>query len=347
MTYQNPFKPAHQVKKRLKMLIYGESGVGKTTLALTLPFGGKVALIDMEGGADLYAEAEGIPAFDVVRTKSYQDVMNALSYLNEGKSPYAAVVVDPISVLWSIIVEAGSKSESAVTQREWGVIKRKMNAVYNLLVNLPLHVVVIARAKDEYKNDEKIGMKADAEKGLVFLFDVILRMGLTQDGKRAAEVIKDRSNTFGRVIQDVRADLFAPLLGKVSNGQVNAHQQTDAEASDELANQIANENRPNARPAVIHQSQAAVARAQKWEAVKAKFAELIDSDIPSDVDLSITTDVLNSEFNSPDEADRFLGDLFNEQWSDGHQYAIHKWLDSRDHDQRQATIALWREVSHG
>jgi septin family protein len=47
----SPFEPKSKKEKRLKILVYGESGSGKTRFALSLP---KLAMIDTEGGTDHY-----------------------------------------------------------------------------------------------------------------------------------------------------------------------------------------------------------------------------------------------------------------------------------------------------
>lgn len=249
---KNPFTPAGKVDKKLKLLIYGASGSGKTTLALGLGklVQGKTALIDLEGGADLYADA--FP-FDVLRTKDYQQVKAALDYLESGQSEYGAVIVDPISVLWAVIIEAAQAAkgnmERSLTFQDWGVIKRKMNAVYTRLVNLPVHVIVIARAKDEYEgegdNRRRTGTTPDAEKSLAYLFDVVVSLESTRKGRKVI-IEKDRSNTLGSAIDNPTPDSFLPILARVTGGE-RARQQTDEEAAQPLATEFVSEQQQPAK----------------------------------------------------------------------------------------------------
>src|SRR5262245_50481072 len=60
----SPFQPAQARRKRLKLLTWGDSGVGKTTLGLQFP---SPVVIDLEAGCDLYG---GRFDFGVLRTTS-------------------------------------------------------------------------------------------------------------------------------------------------------------------------------------------------------------------------------------------------------------------------------------
>lgn len=249
---RNPFVPADKVEKYVKMLVYGASGSGKTTLALGLSkhVQGKTALIDLERGADFYADS--FP-FDVLRTKDYKQVMAALDYLESGNSEYSLVVVDPISVLWAVIIEAAQiargNMERALTFADWGIVKRKMNAVYTRLVNLPMHVIVIARAKDEYEgegeNRRRAGTTPDAEKNLSYLFDVVISMENARKGRKAVTE-KDRSNTLPAAMDNPTPDAFAVIFARVTGGTTES-QPTDEEAAQSLADEMAVEA---ARPVI-------------------------------------------------------------------------------------------------
>ncbi|SHF35181.1 hypothetical protein SAMN05444392_11672 [Seinonella peptonophila] len=57
------FQPANQVKRYLKMVIYGKAGVGKTLFALKVP--GRKAVINTGNETDFYRRAY---SFDVKNT---------------------------------------------------------------------------------------------------------------------------------------------------------------------------------------------------------------------------------------------------------------------------------------
>ena len=72
---RSPFVKAKGLQKRLKLFLWGDSGVGKTTLALRFP---KPVVIDMEGGTDLYGDAF---EFEVLRTITADEAMEAVDWL--------------------------------------------------------------------------------------------------------------------------------------------------------------------------------------------------------------------------------------------------------------------------
>ena len=71
-----PFRRAESLDTRLKVFLWGDSGVGKTTLSLQFP---KPAVIDLEGGTDLYGDSFD---FDVLHVTTADDVMESVEWLH-------------------------------------------------------------------------------------------------------------------------------------------------------------------------------------------------------------------------------------------------------------------------
>ena len=216
----NPFSAAEAVAPRVKCLVYGPSGVGKTYLALTAP--GKVAVIDTEGGTAFYANRAGLSGFDVLPTKTFNDVTNAIVYLRNHPGEYETLVIDPVTVLYETLQDAAQVKRADMRRNpdadlemlDWQRIKRAYKTLMTDLVNLPIHVIVTARERDDEErrgNDRvKVGVRPDAEKSTPYYFDVIVRL-TAKDGKRAAVVEKDRTGTLSPTVE---APTFAKLFGK-------------------------------------------------------------------------------------------------------------------------------------
>jgi hypothetical protein len=220
MTISNPFQPAAKVAKKLKILIYGASGVGKTLAALTFP---RPAVIDTEGGTDLYAGRDGIPTFSVLHAKSLTDVEAAIKFIqaDSGKT-FETLIIDAITVLYDVQKDAAGKAakkEDEMTPRDWNKVNKRMVNLYNALTNLPCHVVVIAREAELYEGEglnlKRVGFKADMDKKGVYIFDFIVRM----KADRSGEVIKSRGVSLGKTIPAVNWETFVQAAGMFTDGK--------------------------------------------------------------------------------------------------------------------------------
>lgn len=259
----NPFRPAEQVAPKVKALLYGTSGIGKTYCALTSP--GKVAVIDTEGGTSFYASrvgTGGLSAFDVLPTKTFAQVEQAIAYLKANPGDYETLVIDPVTVLYETLQDAAlryrtDKSAQKARQRQesfdpdnvdleqldWGRIKRSYKRLMTDLVNLPLHVVVIAREADlteeqmvnGRKQRTKIGAKPDAEKSTTYYFDAVIRLVPGQKGGRDAVVEKDRTGSLelgARIPNPTFAALFSKAIAVGGTGVRSLESDAEAAAID-------------------------------------------------------------------------------------------------------------------
>lgn len=169
------FRPATQIKKKAKVLVYGDAGGGKTLFALSWP---SVAFIDMEGSADLYTPGHEIPGwgviphYDILHTKSIDDVARAIDILRaDGGKTWETLVIDPATVLNQVLQDAGqvraetrntrygrSADEATMSDADWGVVKRKTYSLMTDLANLPVHVILTAHLREVFET-RRVGGK--------------------------------------------------------------------------------------------------------------------------------------------------------------------------------------------
>lgn len=236
------FQPARKVKKSLKIVVYGDKGVGKTIFALNAP--GKKAMIDTENGADWYAEDFD---FDVVKTRLYTEVRAAIKYIEQNPSKYDVLIIDPITNIYQTLIDAarqtaenrarrkGRDPENAnLTQGDWGVIKQKFRSLITDLCNLPCHTVITGWMSDVYEgegdNRRKVGTKVDADKKIEHQPDVIIRLEVDRDGTRYGVIEKDRTRTYqtGQRVKDIA---FSDFLGRVNKVGAVSRMQNEEEAA--------------------------------------------------------------------------------------------------------------------
>jgi hypothetical protein len=242
MTPANPFHPAEAVAPRVKCLVYGQSGVGKTYLALTSP--GKVAVIDTEGGTAFYANRAGLSAFDVLPTKTFHDVIAAVAYLKAHPGEYETLVIDPVTVLYETLQDAAqvrrgrqrNDPDAELEMLDWNAIKRTYKALMTDLINLPMHVVVTARERDETikqgREFVKVGVKPDAEKSTPYYFDTIVKLTM-KGAKRTAVIEKDRTGTLPAEVSGASfAKLFDKAIAANAEGTAERQLAYDSDAAE-------------------------------------------------------------------------------------------------------------------
>lgn len=249
------FQSAANAQKKVKLVVYGEPGTGKTLLALSFP---RVAFVDMEGSADLYTpdrEIAGwgkIAPYDVLRTKSLNDLLAAVDEIRkDGGKTWGTLVIDPATVLNQVLQDAGqmraearaarynkSADEATMSDADWGVVKRRTYALMTDLVNLPVHVILTAHLREVYETQRiagkeervKVGVKPDAEKKTTYWADFVFEMR-TAGGKYVAVCKKERGGYFKveQVVDGLRYDHFLSFVKGHSAGQsVSQVVETDA-----------------------------------------------------------------------------------------------------------------------
>lgn len=215
---------ATKTKKPIKMLLYGDSGVGKTHFALhATP--GKTLVYDEEGGTDLYG---GFVEFDFwvddqgMKTRAHRELIKAIDYLASPQGQvYETFIIDPISILWSYLQEErqeykedNSKRKNfktnetdleSFTTRDWNIVKKLYNTVINSLLNLPQNVILVAREKEivEMVGNEprKTGEYTfDGEKNTKYAVDYTVRL-VYDSKKKTRKAIIDKVRLPGSPLQ--------------------------------------------------------------------------------------------------------------------------------------------------
>jgi hypothetical protein len=232
------FTKAGEVKKCLKVCVYGSPGAGKTHFALTFP---KPAVIDLEHGSDLLTDRFD---FEVLHTKSCSEVMGAVEAISQNPESFETLIIDPISVIWEGLqdayvedleqkIQAGRsrRTDSELQFADWKRVKRPHRRLTTLLLNLPMNVVLCGRLASEYemKNGEllKVGVKMEAEKTVPYVLDLLIRLEI-QNGKRVGVVEKDRSGMFdGQTIEAPSFATFKPILDRMNGTEPVVYEDDD------------------------------------------------------------------------------------------------------------------------
>lgn len=141
------------VNVRIKMLIYGQAGAGKTTAALSAP---KPLLIDFDGGINR-VDYEFIK--DTVQVQGYADILNLLN--NEDLSDYETLVIDTggklLDSMGEYLIASNprlGKRNGSLTLEGYGVRKMEFSSLLKLINSKKKHVVFVAHRTTEKNGDD-------------------------------------------------------------------------------------------------------------------------------------------------------------------------------------------------
>jgi len=190
-------KKPEAVTKRLKLFMFGPSGVGKTTAAVQFP---RPYIIDCERGTENYDKLITSVGGAVFGTVDCNEVLAEVKALLTEKHDYRSLVIDPITPVYNDLLEKGEAKVGTDHGRHYGFADKYMRRLTNLLMALDMNVVMTAHAKVEYgPNLAKLGLTFDGWKRLDYLFDLVVelrKVGKGKAAKRVGVVVKTRLEGF-------------------------------------------------------------------------------------------------------------------------------------------------------
>lgn len=249
--------PVHKVQERspyLNMLIYGDSGTGKTTLAGSadlVPAMRPVLFVDIEGGTESLRHS--YPEVDAVRITNWRALQGLYNTLREGGHGYQTVVLDSLTeiqkfnmyqIMAELIAKKGAddpKVDADVpSMREWGKNLEQIRKFVRAFRDLQMHTIFTALAKED--KDQKTGARSIkpslsgkmADEVAAFL-DIVayyyvkevteneetISKRLLLSRKTAQVVAKDRTGRLPMVVQDPTMlslyDIMYPRSGETAH----------------------------------------------------------------------------------------------------------------------------------
>lgn len=209
----------------VKALIYGESGVGKTKLASTVP---NPLILNAEGGLLSLAQNN----IDSVKIETVIDIMDVYEFLTESEDAkkYETVVLDSVSEIGEVYLSTLKKLHKDARQA-YGELADDVSKMIRAFRDIPdKHVYFIAKAariEDENGISKYVATMPGKNllNNLPYYFDLVmpLRIGKLEDGstyrylQTKAELqwnAKDRSG----VLDDIEKPDLGEIFKKIKNG---------------------------------------------------------------------------------------------------------------------------------
>ena len=151
-------KPADlNVSHNVKALIYGQPGVGKSSLALSAP---EPVLLDFDGGVQRVNGAFQVPTLQV---ENWPQVNDALSEIEKGEFPCKTVVVDTagkmLDYMSQDIIKNNAKygkPDGSLTLQGFGVRKSMFINFLRRVTMMGKNVVFVAHEREEKDGEVKV-----------------------------------------------------------------------------------------------------------------------------------------------------------------------------------------------
>ncbi len=213
----------------VKMLVYGQSGVGKTTLIRTLP---APIILSAEGGL-LSLQDSDIP---YVSVSSIADIGDTYEWLlkSEESKKFKSVALDSISEISEVFLSV-EKKNTKDARAAYGSMNDRMTQLIRAFRDLPGRHVYFSAKMEKSTTDTDALLYAPSMPGktltqsLPYFFDEVLALRLIQDDEGNVRRVlqchgdlsyqaKDRS---GRLSAYEPADLGA-IIAKIA-GEVNGN----------------------------------------------------------------------------------------------------------------------------
>jgi predicted ATP-dependent serine protease len=194
--------PKQAKPAKVRMLLYGEPGCGKTTFCLQFP---RATFIDCEGGANLrdytrvleqsgseyLGREDGAGDFGAVRAE--------LMGLAMEEHDRQTLVLDGFSKLFNdcvmdhyqeLVAAGGEKATSYGADRKRAIAHTK--ELVRWIDQMDMNVIVVCHAKPDYEDD---GLQPDCPRSLMFDLNLCLECSV-QGSRRVARVMKSRYSAF-------------------------------------------------------------------------------------------------------------------------------------------------------
>jgi hypothetical protein len=197
-------QPKEIKKSKAKILIFGESGVGKTYAALDFP---NPYYFDIEEGATQEAYAQklkksgGAYVGPNQGAQDFVEILEQVKALATEKHGFKTVIFDSITKIFNLeitreherIIQSGKKDEFGSSKKP---AVKYMTRLVSWLQRMDMNCIMVAHSKAEWGKTasgerEEIGKTYDSWEKLIYELDLVLEI-FKQGPKRMARVKKSR-----------------------------------------------------------------------------------------------------------------------------------------------------------
>jgi hypothetical protein len=219
----------------LSMVVYGESGVGKTRLAMTTP--APRLFLDVEGRSryalpygGTYEEwdpatpppkAAELPDTTVVKVRSWDTVGKVYTWLNTTPHPWKSLIIDSLTELQKRVIDAIAGT-AQMQMQDWGVLLRRMEAMVRSFRDLteaqhPLTTVLFTAMAHEKAQRIRPMLQGQLGDTLPYYVDVSGYLDIRLDPSDNTQVVRclviqPQANIVAKDGTDVLTRTYGPVV---------------------------------------------------------------------------------------------------------------------------------------
>lgn len=179
-------------ESNLNILIYGDSGVGKTRLAGSaddVPEMRSVLVVDFEGGTETLKHS--YPNCDTVRVENWKEMQAVYDELYASNHKYRTVILDSLTevqkfnmynIMQKLIEEKGeSRDVDVPSMREWGINLEQMRKFVRAFRDLKVNTIFTALMKSDKDNKtgltvKEVSLSGKLAKEVAAFLDIVVFM---------------------------------------------------------------------------------------------------------------------------------------------------------------------------
>lgn len=148
------------IQRNVKMMVYGQAGMGKTTLALSAP---NALLLDFDNGVKRVNNAHLDDSVGIVQISNWQEVVQLLTQEQADLATFDTIVVDTIGKMMDFIIAYRCAGRNPRVQ-DWGSINNDFKWFVNALSGLGKHIIFVAHRDSRKEGDDTVFIPALREK---------------------------------------------------------------------------------------------------------------------------------------------------------------------------------------
>lgn len=172
-----------ELPRTIKMLVYGQAGMGKSTLALSAP---KPLLLDFDGGVKRINNAH-LQGVGIVQINSW---IEATQVLNEDLSAFETIVIDTIGKMMDYITDHVTKGR-APQLKDWNPINQEFTTFTRKLSSLNKNIIFVGHRDTRKEGDDTVFIPALREKNYNAIVTELDLLGYIEAKDRARTITFD------------------------------------------------------------------------------------------------------------------------------------------------------------